>query len=196
MVDKNIGDKLLLQVMIFSTRPGRVGLPIGQWAFEQALTDERFDVELIDLKEINLPFFDEPNHPRFGNYEHDHTKKWSDLVKKADAYIFVVPEYNFGYSAVFKNAIDFLHSEWYYKPVAFVSYGGVSGGTRAVQMIKQIVTTVKMMPIFESIYIPFVTNFIKDDKFIPVQEHLDTFILMMDEIFKVGTSFKDLRGSN
>ncbi|NED84458.1 NAD(P)H-dependent oxidoreductase, partial [Streptomyces sp. SID11233] len=70
-----------------------------------------------------------------------HTKRWSARVESSDAFVFVMPEYNYGYNAEIKNAIDYLCLEWAYKPVGLVSYGGVSAGTRAAQMIKQVVTT-------------------------------------------------------
>ena len=87
---------------------------------------------------------DEPNHPRLRQYTKQHTKDWSAKVEAADAFVFVMPEYNYGFNAPLKNVIDYLNQEWAYKPVGFVSYGGVASGTRAVQMIKQVVTTLKM----------------------------------------------------
>src|ERR1700712_1578913 len=120
-----------LHVILASTRPGRAGEPIADWFVERARDHGAFDVELIDLAEVALPFFDEASHPRLRRYEHQHTKDWSAKVDAGDAFVFVTPEYNYGYPAPLKNAIDFLHFEWQHKPVAFVSYGGVAGGTRA-----------------------------------------------------------------
>ena len=90
--------------------------------------------------------FDEPKHPRFGEYVHQHTKDWSATISRGDAFVFVIPEYNYGFNAAIKNAIDYLNTEWQYKPVGFVSYGGVAAGTRAMQMLKQVITTLKMVP--------------------------------------------------
>lgn len=87
---------LRLEVLIASTRPGRVGWPVGSWFVERARAHGRFDVVLIDLKELALPMLDEPKHPRLGQYEHEHTKRWSETVKAADAFVFVTPEYNTG----------------------------------------------------------------------------------------------------
>lgn len=157
----------LLQIVIGSTRPGRVGLPVAEWFHELAGRSDLFDVELVDLAEMNLPVFDEPHHPRLGRYEHEHTRAWSAVVDRADAFVFVVPEYNYGFNSATKNAIDYLHREWKGKPVGFVSYGGVAAGTRAVQMLKQVVTTLSMMPVFESVNIPFVTQFLQDGTFVP-----------------------------
>src|SRR5205085_12274105 len=129
-----------LKIIIGSTRAGRKGPSIASWIYKLAKETAAFDTELIDLAEINLPFLDEPNHPRLHQYVHQHTLDWSAKIIPADAFIFVTPEYNYGYSAPLKNAIDFLYREWLYKPVAIVSYGGVSAGTRAVQQLKQVVS--------------------------------------------------------
>jgi len=149
-----MADAPVLQIILGSTRPGRVSPAIGEWFAAIAREHGGFTVEVVDLKEVNLPFFDEPGHPMLGKYEHEHTKRWSEIVKRADAFVFVMPEYNHGYSAVIKNAIDFLHHEWSNKPIGFVSYGGVSAGTRGVQLLKPTLTALKMVPIPESINIP------------------------------------------
>ncbi len=116
-----------LTIVIASTRPGRVGLPVARWFEAQAIAHGGFDVEVADLAELKLPLMDEPNHPRLHTYVHQHTRDWSALVDASDAFVFVMPEYNNGYTAPLKNAIDYLHDEWFYKPVGLVSYGGVAG---------------------------------------------------------------------
>src|ERR1700754_5211417 len=135
-----------LHVILASTRPGRAGEPIADWFVDRAREHGAFDVELIDLAVVDLPFLDEPNHPRLRRYEHQHTKDWSARIAAGDAFVFVPPEYNYGMTAPLKNAIDFLHFEWQHKPVGFVSYGGVAAGTRAGQMVQQGVTKVKVVP--------------------------------------------------
>jgi len=163
-----------LNVVVASTRPGRIGYPVAQWFVDLAVAHGGFDVELVDLAEVNLPLLDEPNHPRLGQYVHQHTKDWSASVDGADAFVFVTPEYNHGMPASLKNAIDYLHSEWQYKPVGFVSYGGVSGGTRAVQMTKQVVNALKMTPVNEAVSIPFVTQFLDDEGSIQANETMES----------------------
>jgi NAD(P)H-dependent FMN reductase len=152
-----------LLIIIASTRPGRAGLPIAEWFRARAVAHGGFDVEVADLAELGLPFMDEPNHPRLRQYTHQHTKDWSATVEAADAFVFVTPEYNYGLTAPLKNAIDFLHEEWAHKPVGFVSYGGVAAGTRAVQMLKQVVTTLRMLPVFEAVNIPFHAQLIDEE---------------------------------
>jgi NAD(P)H-dependent FMN reductase len=146
----------ILQIIIASTRPGRVGPSVAAWIQERAVAHGGFDVELIDLAEVNLPMMDEPNHPRLRKYTHQHTKDWSAVVGSADAFIFVIPEYNYGFNAATKNAIDYLHNEWLHKPAGIVSYGGVAAGTRATQMLKQVLSALKVVPVTEAVNIPFV----------------------------------------
>ena len=118
----------VLQVVTVSTRPGRIGGPIADWFIEAAREHGGFEVDPVDLAELDLPMMDEPNHPRLQQYTKDHTKAWAARVERADAFVFVSPEYNFGIAAPLKNALDYLQKEWAYKPASFVSYGGVSGG--------------------------------------------------------------------
>ena len=172
-----------LHVILASTRPGRAGEPIADWFVERAIDHGAFEVELVDLAEVALPFMDEPNHPRLRRYTHEHTKAWSALVDSADAFVFVTPEYNYGLTAPLKNAIDFLHFEWQHKPVGFVSYGGVAAGTRAVQMLKQVVTTLKMLPLFEAVSIPFHTQFIDEEGRVQANETMENAAAaMLDEL--------------
>lgn len=154
-----------LLVIIGSTRSARIGLPIAEWIVGVARDHDGFDVEVADLAAIDLPMFDEPRHPRLGQYEHEHTKRWSEIVRRADAIVFVIPEYNHGYNAAVKNAIDHLWSEWNHKPVGFVSYGGVSGGLRAVEQLKPVLNSVKMLPVAE-LPIPLM-QFMVDGEFTP-----------------------------
>jgi NAD(P)H-dependent FMN reductase len=186
-----------LNVIVASTRPGRVGYPVAQWFTELARAHGGFEVELVDLAEVGLPLLDEPNHPRLGQYVHQHTKDWSASVAGADAFVFVTPEYNFGMPASLKNAIDYLHHEWQYKPVGFVSYGGVSAGTRAVQMTKQVVTTLKMTPVSEAVAIPFVTQFLGDDGTVQANETMEGAAkAMLDELLRYTTALSLLRQSH
>jgi NAD(P)H-dependent FMN reductase len=149
-----------LCILTCSTRPGRAGPAVARWTGIQAHQFGGFEVELVDLADLNLPVYDEPQHPRTGMYAHEHTKHWSAIVERADAFVFVTPEYNFGAPSALINALTFLNSEWAAKPAAFVSYGGVSAGTRGVQMAKDILTTLKVMPLPEAVNIPFFGHFL------------------------------------
>jgi NAD(P)H-dependent FMN reductase len=184
-----------LQIIIASTRPGRVGLPVGRWFDARARAHGAFEVELVDLAELGLPFVDEPNHPRLHRYTHRHTKQWSARVEAADAFAFVMPEYNHGFNAPLKNALDYLHSEWQFKPVGLVSYGGVSAGTRAAQMLKPVLLSLKLTPLFEAVSIPFVAKFIDDDGELQANEVMEQAAdTMLDELVRVQAALAPLRG--
>lgn len=155
--------KYKLKVIIASTRPGRKGTAVAKWFLDRLKDNSDFEVELLDLKKINLPFLDETTHPRLQNYTKEHTKSWSSTIGEADAFVTITPEYNFGYPAALKNALDYLSQEWQEKPMGFISYGGVSAGTRAVQALKLTVTTLEMMPLPQAVNIPFFSQFINNE---------------------------------
>lgn len=144
---------LKLHVIVASTRPGRIGRVVADWFVERAAAADVFDVTLVDLVDVDLPFLDEPAHPARRQYTHEHTRRWSQIVDEADAFVLVMPEYNNGINAPLKNALDFVFHEWANKPVAFVSYGGAASGTRAVQMAKQVVLALRMHPVPEAVTI-------------------------------------------
>ncbi|AWS45520.1 NADPH-dependent FMN reductase [Streptosporangium sp. 'caverna'] len=185
-----------LHVIIASTRPGRIGLPVARWFTDWAVKHGGFEVNVVDLAELNLPLMDEPNHPRLRRYEHQHTKDWSATADAADAFVIVMPEYNHGYTAPLKNALDYLNNEWAYKPVGLVSYGGVSGGLRAVQGIKPILTSLKMMPMLEALPIPFAMRLLNDQGEIQADEAMEnTATLMLDELLRWTGALASLRGA-
>jgi NAD(P)H-dependent FMN reductase len=184
-----------LSIIIASTRPGRKGPAMANWIYEVARQHEAFNVELIDLLEVNLPFLDEPLHPRLQKYEHQHTRDWSAKINKADAFIFVTPEYNYGYTAPLKNALDFVFNEWSYKPIGFVSYGGIAGGTRCIQLLKPVVTALKMVPVMEAVNIPFFTKHINEEgKFIADEPLINAANAMLRELAKWVEPLQKMRG--
>lgn len=185
---------LRLETIVASTRPGRAGLPIGRWFHEIAEKHGAFETRFVDLCEIDLPFIDEPRHPRLHQYEHPHTKDWSALVAWADAYVIVTPEYNYAPPPSLINALDLLYTEWNYKPTGFVSYGGVSGGTRAVQVAKQIVTALKMMPMTEAVNIPFFSEQMEDgQRFAGGEMQERAAKVMLDELARWSQALSALR---
>lgn len=184
-----------LQIVVASTRHGRKGPLVADWFLAQAREHGKFDLELVDLAEVNLPLMDEPEHPRLARYEHEHTKAWSARVREADAFVFVTPEYDHGPPASLVNAMQYLVQEWAYKPLAFVSYGGVSGGTRGVQVTKQIALAVRMWPIVEAVAIPFFAQYLDDETgaFDPGEVQVKAARVMLDELHKVATVLAPLR---
>jgi NAD(P)H-dependent FMN reductase len=186
-----------LDVIICSTRPGRVGPSVGQWFNEYAAQHAKFDTTLVDLAEFHLPLYDEAHHPVQRRYEKEHTKQWSANVSAADAYVFVLPEYNYGPPPSFVNALNYVYREWNYKPCGFVSYGGISGGLRAVQLAKQLVTTLKMMPMVEGVAIPMVATLLNENKeFQPNELITKSATTMLDELHRWTKALKTLRDEN
>ena len=131
-----------LSVVIASTRPTRIGHHVAEWVLDRVPDD--LDVTVHDLRELDLPFLDEPGQPADGNYAHDHTRRWSAAMLATDALVLVMPEYNRGYNAALKNAIDYLYAEWEGLPVACVGYGW-HGASYAKSALRQTLERVKMV---------------------------------------------------
>lgn len=145
-----------IAIIIGSTRPNRFSEKPAQWIFEQAQKIEDVETELLDLREYALPFFDMPTSPARvldGDYGNDMVNAFAKKIAAADAYVIVSPEYNHGPSAIVKNALDSIYTEWINKPVGFVSYGGV-GGARAVEQLRQVCIELQMAPIRNAVHIP------------------------------------------
>lgn len=160
-----------LMVVIASTRVGRAGGPVGAWVAESARQAEEIEVDVVDLAAFVLPMLAEPNHPRLKQYTSELTWEWSRRVEAADAVIFVLPEYNHSYSAPLKNAIDHLHGEWAGKPVGLVSYGGLSGGTRAVVALQPVLVNLGMRTLAANVEIAWVAEHVVDGVFLPSERH-------------------------
>lgn len=183
-----------LNVIIASTRPGRVGAQVADWFVPIARDHAGFEVRVVDLAELGLPFLDEPEPAVEGRgYVHEHTKRWSAITDGADAFVFVMPEYNNGYSAPLKNAIDYLYEEWAYKPVAFVSYGMSSAGLRAVNMIKQVVTNLRMMPVSDPVSIPLRQALDADGRLVPTPRMDQAARDLLDELRRLSGALITLR---
>jgi NAD(P)H-dependent FMN reductase len=182
-----------LHVIVCSTRPGRVGPAIGRWVHEAAGRHGGFDPVLVDLAEVDLPIYDEPKHPRLKQYEHAHTRRWSESVSAADAFVFVTPEYNYGPPPSLVNALNYVYTEWNYKPAALVSYGGVSGGLRAAQTEKLTLLALKMVPINEAVTIQMVAQHVADGVFTPQEPHTVSAKAMFDELLRWTEALRPLR---
>lgn len=143
-----------IKIILGSNRPGRFAEQPGAWLLAQGKKLAGTNFELIDLAEVNLPLLDEPVPALSGTYQNEHSKAWSRRIADADGFVFVTPEYNHGYTPVLKNAIDYLYHEWKHKPVAFLSYGSVAGGARAVDQLRAVVGHLSMYDITEHIILP------------------------------------------
>ncbi|TPG46027.1 NADPH-dependent oxidoreductase [Roseomonas nepalensis] len=183
-----------LHVVVASTRPGRKGLAVARWFEDFARQHGDFDPVLVDLAEFDLPVYDEPEHPLTRRYQHEHTKRWSASVAKADAYAFVMPEYNYFPPPSLVNALSYLVAEWTYKPAGLVSYGGVSGGLRAAQAVKLLLTTLKIMPIPEGVAVPNFATFMDDaGTFRPNELVEKSATTMLGELIRWSGALKPMR---
>lgn len=185
-----------LAVIIASVREGRVGEAVARWFLDVAAAHGAFDPQRIDLKELALPLLSERHHPRLGRYEQETTRTWSRVAAAADAFVIVTPEYNYGSPPALVNAFDHLYVEWHYKAVGFVSYGGLSGGTRSVQMTKQILTTLKMVPLVEAVHITYVAKQMKDGVFAAAPPHEQAAAAMLDELRRWTNALQPLRAQS
>jgi NAD(P)H-dependent FMN reductase len=141
-------------VIIGSTRHNRFGETVARWFMGR--TAERTDLtfELVDLRDWMFPYYDRPLPATVAEYDEE-AQRWAQIVGPADGFVIVTPEYNHGYAAVLKSALDAVYREWIRKPVAFVSYGGWSGGTRAVEQLREVAIELQMAPIRASVVIQF-----------------------------------------
>jgi NAD(P)H-dependent FMN reductase len=143
-----------IKTILGTTRQGRFGDKPAHWITAEATQLPDVEVELLDLRDYPLPHFDEPASPMWkqGRYDDPGVQRWADRIADGDAFVIVAPEYNHGYPAVLKNAIDYIYPEWVHKPVGFVSYGN-AGGARGVEQLRQVVIEMQMWPIRSAIHI-------------------------------------------
>ncbi len=129
-------------IVTASTRPRRIGHHVAAWV--RALAPDDVELVDVDLRTLDLPLLDEPGMPAEGHYAHEHTRRWAAIVEELDAVVLVMPEYNRGYSAGLKNAIDYLYAEWAGMPVACVGYGW-SGAQYARSALRQTLDRIGMV---------------------------------------------------
>ncbi|ESW78623.1 NADPH-dependent FMN reductase [Mesorhizobium sp. LSJC285A00] len=177
-----------LNIIIGSTRPGRAGPVFAHWLEDFAREHGKFEPVLTDIATFHLPVLDEPHHPRLGNYQNDHTKAWSKVIDAADAFVFVAP--------AIVNAIDYLAREWKYKPAAIFSYGGISGGLRAAQALKPLLTAVGVMPISEGVALPMYQKLLESDGSFQASEQVEGGTkTMLDELSRWSGALKPMRAT-
>lgn len=153
-----------LKIITSTVREGRNGKNVAAWVKKVADLHPEFETELIDLGEIELPLSVEPNHPVMKKYVYEYTKAWSRTVEEADAFIFILAEYNYSFPAAIKNAIDTVNTEWAYKPAGFVCYSaGIDGGARSMISLEHTISALKMITLQqEALLIPNYFQYLDD----------------------------------
>ena len=183
-----------IQIIIGTTRQNRFSEKAASYIYREAKKKEGLEVELVDLRDYPLPFYDEPVSPAmFEMMKHKYTnevaKKWTNKIAEADGYIIVTAEYNHGYPAVLKNALDYVFKEWKRKAVGFVAYGN-AGGARAVEQLRQVVIELQMVPIRNAIHIPATVYMAVMNEKIPINPEL--FEPLRERVDRVEAFFNDL----
>lgn len=169
-----------IAIIIGSTRPNRMGATVADWVHKEAASrDASYD--LIDLREVDLPFLDEGTPPSMGQYEHEHTKKWAETIAQYDGFVFVTPEYNHATSAALKNALDFLYAEWNDKACAFVGYGSL-GGARAVENLRAIASELQMAHVRQQVALSLYNDWEDFQDFKPEPANVEALGTMFDQL--------------
>ncbi|GHO68313.1 FMN reductase [Ktedonobacter sp. SOSP1-52] len=176
---------LKVAIVVGSTRPNRNSEAVAHWVYDIAQKRGDAEVELLDLKEINLPLFDEPFSPLLNQYQHQHTKEWSAKIRPFDAFIFVTPEYNRAPSAVLKNAIDYLYYEWHNKAAGFVSYGA-NDGVRAVEHLRLVMGEIQVADVGQQVSLNLYSDFEDYTNFRPRPHQEQSVHTMLDQLLAWG----------
>jgi NAD(P)H-dependent FMN reductase len=185
-----------LMILFGSSRHGRKGEVVANWTKDLAKSDGRFEVDYVDLQTLNLPFFDEPLSPftmaRKGvDYTNSEGKLWAGRVGNSEGLIIVTPEYNHGYPGVLKNALDWVGPEWVDKPVGFISYGGISGGSRVVEQLRTVTIELGLIQVANPIHFNFFEQAFNETGH-PVRESKnDELKRMFDEVLRLRKNFHE-----
>jgi NAD(P)H-dependent FMN reductase len=146
----------VISVIVGSTREGRFSEKPAKWILQHLKKRERVDARLLDLRDFPMPFFNQPATPAMPGrppYKNEVVQRWTAAIAWSDGFVFVTPEYNYGPSAVLKNAIDWVYPEWNRKAAGFVSYGSAMGA-RSVQQLRETMIELQLAPIRTSVHIP------------------------------------------
>lgn len=183
-----------LQIILGSTRPGRVGESVARWAESVASKRRDVEFELVDVADYNLPLLDEPVPPLLNQYSKDHTKKWAAKIAEADGYVFVTGEYNHSIPGAFKNAVDFLNKEWNDKSIGFISYGSNSGG-RAVEHWRGVAGELRMADVREQLLLNLAQDFENWSVFKPTDAHEEQLNKVIDQVASWARALEPIRSA-
>lgn len=178
---------MLVQIVVGTTREGRFSEKVARWVTAELEARTAFDIEIVDLREHELPFFYGPSplrNPR--EYHRDDVARLGRTLDRADGFIVLTAEYNHGYPAVLKNAMDWTFVEWRRKPIAFIGWGNV-GGARAIEQLREVAVEFEMAPLRHAVHIlpdvmiPILRGEDPDD-LSPLQQLVPRLDLLVDDL--------------
>lgn len=174
-----------IQLIIGSTRQNRLADQAAEWVKQHADQHEDLNVEIVDLREENLPFFNAPISPMYAPDESEAGKTWAQKIEQADGFIFLTAEYNRSIPASLKNAIDYLYGQWLNKPAAIVSYGWIDGGASASKHLYDVLSWVKMDIAEDQVHLKLVPEIMGEDgKIANVSEAFESYVPALDAALK------------
>lgn len=184
-------------IIVGSTREGRFADRPAKWIADVAGRRGDIEVELIDLRDYPMPFFDEPASSAWVPSKNEVALRWQAKIASLDGYIITAAEYNRGPTAVLKNALDYAYNEWNNKPVAFVGYGGL-GGARAVEQLRLNAVELQMAPIRTAVHIqlPVYLAVVKEGKSLSEFEEILNPGAMLDQLVWWTNALKAARDSD
>jgi NAD(P)H-dependent FMN reductase len=188
--------KLNIKLIVGSTRENRFSEKPSEWMYALAKARADIELELLDLRDYPLPFFEEALPPGFAkdNYSNPQILRWREKVREADGFIICSPEYNHGYPAVLKNALDTVYHAWSRKAVAFVSWGG-AGGARGVEQLRLVAIELDMAPTRFAVHIPN-PWFIKDVAEIDTEPNRQAAAALLDNLVWWAGALRAARGGS
>jgi NAD(P)H-dependent FMN reductase len=187
-----------IKVIVGSTRQGRFSEKIVPWLETKLTATEGITYEVMDLRDYPLPLYDEPVSPAMvkdGAYANEEVRAFAKKIAEADAFLVIAPEYNHGYTAVLKNALDSVYAEWNNKAVAFVSYGSVNGG-RVVEQLRQVAVELQMAPIRNALHMKGPWFLLDASGNLPegaLDEYSGAFSGVMTQLLWWGSALKEAR---
>jgi NAD(P)H-dependent FMN reductase len=180
-----------IAIILGSTRPNRMGASVADWVHKQAASRPA-TYDLIDLRDVELPFLDEATPPSMGKYEHEHTKEWAAKIDPYDGFVFVTPEYNHSTSAALKNALDYLYAEWNNKACAFVGYGSM-GGARAVEHLRAITSELQLAHVRQQVALSIYQDWEDFEDFKPEPQNEEALGTLFEQLESWAEALKTVR---
>ena len=183
---------LKIGILVGSTRPGRHADAVAQWVKDVADLRGDAEYEIVDLADFPLPHLDEALPAGYGQYAHEHTKRWAAKVAEFDGYVFVTPEYNHSISGVLKNAIDYVGAEWNNKAAGIISYGSV-GGARAAEHLRLILGELQIADVRQQVTMSIFTDFENFASFTPADSHETALSTQLDQVVAWSGALRTVR---